>query len=311
MPQPRIGLALGSGGARGLAHCGVLRAFEEAGIRPNVVAGTSMGAIVGALYAQEPNAASVWRKLQTYVEDERFASYWAAFGPRHDGDDEEPHWSWGTLFDYMQRGRAAVRALSTISAERRERLWDPLAKLFRDTPRFDQLALPFAAVGLDLVAGENVTFTRGSVVEALYASCAIPGVFPPIERDGQVLVDGGGPYRVPVEACRSLGAEFVVAVDIPAYHDSKLNNGLDLTIRSNAIALDRLNEFVCATADTVVRPEVASIHWADFRSGTRCRDLGYAAAMASIPDMHSELAMRSSLTGGFQRLLDRLPRLLV
>jgi NTE family protein len=285
MSTPRLGLALGSGGARGLAHCGVLDAFAEAGLPIDVVGGTSMGSLVGALYARRPDPATVWRELHDYVEDSEFADYWAAFVPRRDGDERGEARPWHGFFDYMHRGRVALRTMATRSAESREKLAAPLQRLLGTTRTFADLQLPFAAVALDLVSGRSVVYSDGPLLEALYASCAIPGVFPPIESNGRLIVDGGGPYRVPVEAVRELGADFVVAVDIPSYLEPRLRTGFDLGMRSNSIARDRLNELVCATADALIRPPVELFHWADFRSGEAIRDLGYQAARAALPEI--------------------------
>jgi NTE family protein len=272
----------------------VLHALRELDIPVHVVAGTSMGALVGALYARQPDPARVWTELRAYVEDREFADYWAAFSPRRDGDEREDARPWHGLFDFMQRGRIAVRTMATRSAEHRERLEAPLARLLGRTRTFADLTLPFAAVALDLVSGRMVVYREGDLLEALYASCAIPGVFPPIEKQGKLIVDGGGPYRVPVEAVRDMGARFVVAVDIPGYLEPRLRTGFDLGMRSNSIARDRLNELVCATADALIRPPVELFHWADFRSGEAIRDLGYQAARAALPEIERSWQRRRS-----------------
>jgi len=294
MARPLLGIALGSGGARGLAHCGILQAIAEAGLPIDVIAGTSMGAIVGALYAREPDAAVVWRQLLEYIEDREFADYWSVFLPhRNDGERDGSH-RWDGLFDFMHRGRIAVRAVATRAAESRERLQGPLARLFAGTGSFAELKVPFAAVALDLQSGEMVIQREGSLLEGVYASCAIPGVFPPLERDGRVIVDGGGPYRVPVEAVRALGADFTVAVDIPSYHEYHLRTGVDVGMRSYVLALDRLNALVCASADLVIRPGIERFHWADFRAGEAIRELGYEAARAALPELERRWQQRRS-----------------
>lgn len=109
---PVIGLALGSGGARGLAHVGVLDALAEAGLRPDLVVGTSMGSIVGGLYAQEPDPASVWRRLGTYVGNEDFASYWAPFVPRNEFEARDPQNRLAGIHDFMQRKMIAVKTVT-------------------------------------------------------------------------------------------------------------------------------------------------------------------------------------------------------
>jgi NTE family protein len=186
----------------------------------------------------------------------------------------------------MHRGRVAVRAVTTRSAEAEERLRGPIERLVGAETSFADLALPFAAVALDLARGDMVVYREGPLLDALYASCAIPGVFPPVEGEGRVICDGGGPFRTPVEACRLLGASFVVAVDIPGYQEPHLRTGFDLGMRSNAVARDRLNAFVCAGADLVVRPAVEHVHWADFKAAEAIRDRGADAARQALPELH-------------------------
>jgi len=290
----KVGFALGSGGARGLAHAGVLQALEEVGLRADLVAGTSMGAIVGGLYAQEPDLTRVWARLQTYVGSEEFASYWATFVPRTAEEASDPQGRLAGVYDFMQRKLIAVKTVTRPWQQDEERLRDPLAGLF-GTVHFSDLAIPFAAVALDLISGDKVVFREGPVVDGVYASSAIPAIFPPLERDGRMMCDGGGPFRVPVDACRDLGADFVVAVDIPAFEETNFGTGLDLILRSNTIARQRLNRFVIAGADFVIRPDVTDYHWADFINGSEARDRGYAAGKAAVPALAKLLRWRASM----------------
>ncbi len=290
---PVIGLALGSGGARGLAHVGVLDALAEAGVRPDLIVGTSMGSIVGGLFAQNPDPALVWDRLESYVGNEDFASYWAPFVPRNELEARDPQHRLAGLHDFMQRKLIAVKTVTRPWIQDESHLRDPLDHLF-GAVTFADLEIPFAAVALDLISGNSVVFHEGPLVDGIYASSAIPAVFPPLERDGMVICDGGGPFRVPVEACRDLGATFVIAVDIPAFEDTNFSTGLDIVLRSNTIARQRLNRFVCAMADFVIRPDVNQFHWADFQSGEACRARGYLATRAALPDLLAELKRRGS-----------------
>ena len=212
----KIGLALGSGGARGLAHAGVLEALEEAGIRADVVAGTSMGSIVGGLYAQNPDPARVWQRFEAYVTNDDMASYWAPFVPRDDEEARDPQSRMSGIFDFMQRKMIAVKTVTRAYMQDEDKLRGPLAELFGPIS-FEDLEIPLATVSLDLISGQGKVFTSGPVIDGIYASSAIPSVFPPMMRDGQMLCDGGGPFRVPVEACREMGADFIIAVDIHAF----------------------------------------------------------------------------------------------
>ncbi len=290
----KVGLALGSGGARGLAHAGVLHVLEAEGLMPDVIAGTSMGAIVGGLYAEEPDAASTWTRLQAYVNDEDFAESWSSFVPKESGgEDEQQSSRFQDMLDFVQRKMVQVKTVTRPYQQDSDRLRKPLENLF-SSRTFEELALPFAAVGVDLISGRSVAASSGDLIDGLYGSCAIPAIFPALERDDRYIIDGGGPYRVPIEACRALGADVVIAVSIPAFEELKFSTGLDLILRSNTIARDRLARFALTTADLVIHPSVDDFHWADFRAGPECRDRGVAAAEAVMPRLRSLLARRRS-----------------
>ncbi len=307
MSKPlKIGLALGSGGARGLAHAGVLQVLEEAGIRADIVAGTSMGSIVGALYAQNPDPDWIWDKLKIYVSNKDFADYWAPFVPKDEHEEQSAQARLSGIFDFMQRKMIAVKTVTRPWIQEREKLLKPLGAAFGPL-RFEDLPIPMAAVALDLVSGKSVVTTSGSLVEGVYASSAIPAVFPPVRRDGMIIVDGGGPFRVPVEACRDLGADFVIAVDIPAFEETTFNTGLDMILRSNTIARQRLNRIVCGQADFVITPKVTEFHWADFNAGDACRARGLAEAGKQLEELQRLLRWRRNpryhLKMKFKRLL--------
>ncbi len=178
--RPKIGLALGSGSARGLAHLGVIRAIEDAGIEVDFIAGSSMGALIGAIHAagklDELEATFLtfdWRKT---------VSFFDVVLPKSGLLD-------GTKISELVR--AHVHA-DTIEA----------------------LPIPFAAVTTDIVSGEEVVIRSGDVIEAVRASISVPGIFTPVRSNGHILVDGGLTNPVPVSAARAMGADIVIAVDL-------------------------------------------------------------------------------------------------
>jgi NTE family protein len=300
---PILGLALGSGGARGLAHAGVLQALDETGLQPQVIAGTSMGALVGGLYAETVDAAETWRRLAIFAEDEEFQETWAPFIPKGSGP-EEAHGRLADLIDAVHKKVLAVKTVTRPSLVDAQRLRRPLETLFtaRD---FSGLQLPFVALGVDLQHGTRVAFREGDLLDAVYASAAIPGVFPPLQRGASQIVDGGAPFRVPIDACRELGATLVIAVDIPAF-DSEVKQyrtGLEMMLRTDAIARLRLNELQLAQADLVISPDVSDYHWADFRCAEDCREQGYLAGRAAIPELRRMLAEPASLWSRLKRRL--------
>ena len=215
--------------------------------------------------------------------------------PRGSGHEEDS----GRLHDLMDGIQKKIMALKTVtrpSLVDEQRLRHPLAQMFR-ARRFTDLQLPFAAVGVDLHSGDRVLFREGDLLDAIYASSAIPGVFPPFERGDQLIVDGGAPYRVPVEPCRELGADVVVGVDIPSFEPSRgrYRTGLEMILRCDAIARQRLDEMVIRTADVIVSPQVGEFHWSDFRRADECRNRGYEAAMAAMPRLRELIAERGGL----------------
>jgi NTE family protein len=175
----RLGLALGSGSARGWAHIGVIRALEERGIKPDMVCGSSIGALVGAAYASgELDRLEEWACSLTWTTVVR-------------------------LMDLTWRG-GLIRGTRLFS----------LFRTLLEDREIDELALPYGAIATELASGRELWLRHGKVLDAVRASCAMPGLFTPVVRDGAVLVDGGLVNPVPVSMCRALGADLVVAIDL-------------------------------------------------------------------------------------------------
>jgi len=177
--KPRVGLVLGSGSARGWAHIGVIRALEQAGIRPDYVCGTSIGALVGAAYATG--------------ELDRFEQWVLGLGIKE-------------VVGFMDVGLGG-------GLFKGERLMGFFRDHFADRP-IEQLAMPFAAVATSLHNGAEVWLRRGSTLDAVRASIAVPGLLAPVLYDGMVLVDGGLVNPVPVSLARAMGADVLIAVDL-------------------------------------------------------------------------------------------------
>lgn len=178
--KARIGLALGSGSARGWAHIGAIRALEERGVKPDMVCGTSIGALVAAAYA-----AGQLDGLEKWVTG----------------------LAWTTvvrLMDLTWRPGGLIRG---------QRLFNLFRDTFKDAD-ISELQVPFGAVATELATGKELWLRRGKVLEAVRASCAMPGLFTPVIRSGVVLVDGGLVNPVPVSMCRAMGADLVIAVDL-------------------------------------------------------------------------------------------------
>lgn len=300
----RIGLALGSGGARGLAHVGVLDVLEAEGLRPVCVSGTSMGSIVGALYAKHLDADEVAHRLEVYSENPDFKECWAPFIEDEEFRDDKRFFS--EFRRSIERKMLTFKTFTSPAQRGADKLMRPLQALLGES-RIEDLPLPFASVAVDLVTGEPEVFTRGPLVEAVYASSAIPAVFPPLPLGDRLLIDGGGSYRVPIRDCRSLGANFVIAVNIPTFEKNSggFDRGLDIIMRSDAIARNRLNDMVLELADFVISPEVGRFHWANFAAAPDIRRAGEEAARAALPQLRSALEKQRSWTHRLRGALAR------
>lgn len=239
--RPRIGLAFGGGGARGLAHLGITQRLLELGIPIHCVAGTSIGSVMGAVFAS--------------------GSLDRAFAWCH-----EPDWK---KLSRLLLDRPLTRK-AVIQGTRIEEL---LADLI-PARTFDELACPFAAVATDLQTGEEVVLDHGSLQTAIRASISIPGVFPPVERDGRILVDGSLVTPVPVAVCRRLDADKVIAVDVNPPLDVRAQKPFDqMTIFDILVDTFRITNAEMtrhllrdAPPDVLLRPDVGMVKTLDFRN---------------------------------------------
>jgi NTE family protein len=218
--KPRLGIALGSGSARGWAHIGVLRGLEQAGIVPDVVSGTSIGALVGAAYASN--------RLDRLEE-------WVA------------QIDWWDIIRYMDVRLGGVEG---------ERLMRAFRERVEDAP-IESLPRPFGAVATDLQTGREVWFQQGSLLEAVRASIALPGLFSPVRYQDRWLVDGGLVDPLPVSLCRALGADRVIAVNLNGNIVGKHFSGRPLRLAGPSPLLARLSTRLQAMLGNNGDPEVA------------------------------------------------------
>ncbi|GLY97826.1 patatin-like phospholipase family protein [Actinoplanes sp. NBRC 103695] len=243
----RIGLALGGGAVRGTAHIGVLEVLEKAGLEPAILTGTSAGALVGALYAAGLTAAEISAQAHSLR--------WAKL--------VRPARTRKALFDTRHLGAYLEELLGG-----RE---------------FTELERPFAAVACDLITGERVVMRDGPVSTAVLASAAIPGVFPPVDRDGRMLVDGGLVDMVPARLARELGADIVVAVDVsgplPRRPPTTLVHVMVAVSAMQPGGTQRLTE----DADLVLAPEVDGYAFWELSRITEFEDAGRAATEQALP----------------------------
>jgi len=247
--RPRVGLALAGGFARGIAHVGVLRALKNAGVPIDVVAGTSVGALIGACYC----AGVPLDEMQRIACDTTFADF----------------------------GRWTPSWLGLATNQRMEKY---LAR-FTPATTFEELTTPFAIAATDINAGISVYYTRGLLGPPLRGSCAYPGLFVPIQFEDRTLVDGFLTAPVPVEGALLLGADIVIAVYLEAGNLEHPRTAADVISRSFTIIQRHADLAWRQQADVIIEPDVQPFVWDDF---TRTNDLvavGEAAAIAALPQI--------------------------
>jgi NTE family protein len=252
---PRIGLALGGGAARGFAHIGVIQVLEEAGIRPDLVVGTSAGSLVAALWASGRNGVDLGRLALAM--------------------DESAITDWSFPGRGLIRGEALARYVRTQTGGR----------------QIEQMLLPLGIVATDLDNGQAVLFRRGDPGSAVRASSAVPAIFQPVRIGNREYVDGGLVSPVPVRFAREMGAELVIAVDITEPPDGNATgDALRMLLQTFSIMGRSINQFELKDADIVLRPKVVGLSGADFSARRRAIEAGREAATAQLGSLRLRIA---------------------
>ncbi|MGI5898423.1 MAG: patatin-like phospholipase family protein [Christensenellales bacterium] len=253
----KIGLALGAGFFRGLAHIGVLQVLEENGIEIDLIAGTSMGSVIGSIYATGMGINMLERLVYSL--------------------NERMFYDVGRSKKGFIKGEKIVSFMKTLTGDK----------------TFDQADIPFAAVACDIETGEKLVISRGKIYEAVRASTSVPGIFVPYEVDGRVLVDGGVLERVPSSVVREMGADLVIAVDVGAREGRyEVKGTMDIILRT--IELMQFSTVALGPpADMLIAPKVRHIDIMTMNDSEECIELGREAARQAIPIIKEKIAERS------------------
>ncbi len=288
---PRIGLALGGGGARGLAHIGVLKVLEAHGIKIDVIAGSSIGALVGATYALEPQAALVEAKAAAFLESPSYEQSGLELFKKKKAAEN----FFGQVATFVKERIVINLAPSRPSLVGGWRI-AKVAEFMLADKSFADLKIPFACVATDLDTGEEVVYQDGPLRETVQASMSIPGFLPPVYFRGRRLVDGAVLSPVPIRACRNMGADLVIAVDVSQSLNgvAETENVIDIIFRANTITNCALTELLLQHAEVVIRPNVGQVHWAEFRELHPLIAEGERATQALLPKLESEIRQRRS-----------------
>lgn len=250
MRDIKIGLALGSGGARGFSHLGVLRVLHEENIKVDYVAGSSMGALVGALYASGQTIENMYQLAYTFKR-----KYYLDLTVPKMGFIQG-----NRILEYM--------------------------RLFTYGKNFDQLPIPLSVVTTDLYTGKKVVFNEGSVADAVRASISIPGVFVPVSHGDKLLIDGGVIDRVPVSVVKEMGADIVIGIDCSHFKDNHdIYSIYDVIMQSIDIMQDELVKDVKVNADVLLLPAVEQYSSRSFTKIKEIVEAGEKEARKKLPEI--------------------------
>ncbi len=279
--RPRIGLVLSGGGARGLAHVGVLKVLEEMQIPIDMITGTSMGAIVGGLYASGMRASELDRELRAVRWSEVFAN--RVERPQLSQRRKEEDFETSGLFELGLRDTGLVVPSSAVSSRGLESLLRRYTLPVRGVDRFDQLPIPFRAVATDMETGAAVVLDHGDLALALRSSMSVPGVFAPTDVDGRVLGDGGLVNNLPIDVARAMGADIVIVVNIgtPPAGREALRSVVGLTGQMINLLTEQNVQRSLATlkpTDLLIAPVLGSLTAGDFEQTAAFFSLGESGA---------------------------------
>lgn len=285
----KFALVLSGGGAKGLAQIGVLKALEEAGLRPDLIVGTSMGALIGTLYAADYSPESIDSLVKTVQWNEIYSNNINRKKLFVSQKSEHRNHLLELRFDHSFK-------LSLLSQSYGQQFYDLLIpKLahaqLRANGNFDSLSIPVRIIATNLLTGEKVVFSKGNLVAAIRASCSIPLLFSPVEIDNMLLVDGGLSSNIPIQSAINENADFIVAIDVtaPLWRKTDLDNPIRLVDQVIAIGINHQKIQEKPLADILITPE---LHWlsnTDFENIDSLISAGYLATKTKIEQIKARL----------------------
>lgn len=304
--RPKVGLVLSGGGARGGAHVGVLRKLEELNVPVDFIAGTSIGAIIGGFYAAGYSA----DEIETLLNETDWDLALTDQPARGDRTMRKKELEAEFLVPYRvgyNRGRFQT-PLGAVEGQHLDQILRRILLPVLDVNNFDRLPIPFRAVATDLVTGEEVRLSGGSLSDSMRASMSVPGVFSPVRINGRLLVDGGMSNNLPVSVARDMGADIVIAVDIstPLMSEDQLTSVIDLTDQLTGFLTQRnMQEQIRSLGprDILIQPDLGEFSAVDFHASGQAVSLGEQAADAlrgkltalSVGGGHSRQPRRTNL----------------
>jgi len=262
MSKPYLGLALGGGGSRGVAHIGALQALHSSGISPDIIAGTSSGSTIGAMYAATLDPFWIENRFRKFMETDLFFKFRS--GSLIDGRNEETFLEKVTT-KVKQHYMVALGLNKSFVAKRE--VIKKAVNFLVPCNAFSELKIPMEIVAVDIQSGEEIIYHEGDLKESIIQSSSIPGFFEPTLKDEKIIVDGGVSSPIPIETLKNK-VSIIMAVDITnnMLKPLKSPNMIEIMRRSDIITSLKLKAKLSSEADILVKPDVAGIHWSDFEN---------------------------------------------
>jgi len=283
----KIGLALGGGAARGLAHIGVLKALQDARIPIDIITGTSIGAVIGSIYADKADAYSVMEKIDAYLHSTDFKRTRLDFIKNSDNEVTNYFGHFKKIFKTSLFFAVSLKNSSFIS----EKSFKSNLECIIPQRNIEDAAVKLGLVSMDLESAEEIVFHSGKMIDRVMASCAIPGIFPPFNYGKRYLIDGSWVNPVPVDLAKSMGANFIIAADVNPVmsHDVTNINGWNIIIKSSEASRIALKKCKLSGADIVIPIDLMDIHWADFLQLKKCIAVGEKTTIDLLPEIKNKL----------------------
>jgi NTE family protein len=284
-------LVLGGGGARGLAHIGVLKALEKIDLIPSLIVGTSMGAVVGGMYSQLRSAEAVEKKIRKFLQGDFFKRI--GLEQFSDTDRESSHSVWERFAAHLRQRYFLSRSVFGNGTFAQITLLQSLNMLLEEGDIRDG-SPRFAAVTSDLVDGEEHVITSGSIISAVAASSAVPGIVAPLAAGTRFFIDGTVTSTVPVPAASSLSKDPIIAVDVRRSLGSFENHrhGYEIVIRASEVTTRKLNDLHLQQADIILKPDVEDIDWNEFHRIDQCIRAGEHTVEQNMRKLTDKLIKR-------------------
>ena len=276
--KPKIGLVLSGGGAKGFAHIGVLKVLEEAGVQIDYIGGTSMGAVVGGLYASGYNASQIDSIFQATNFDELLNDFIPRSSKNFYERRNEELYALVLPFSKMKIGIPEALSKGIYNYN----LLSRITRNSRHIRDFNKLPIPFLCIGTNIETGEQVVLNKGNLAQAMIASSAFPSLFSPVEIDGKILIDGGVVNNYPIEEVRKLGADIIIGVDVQdgLMDRTQLKDATKILVQITSLqSKDRMKKSISNT-DIYIKPDISQYGVVSFDKGKEIIRKGEEAAFA-------------------------------